>query len=67
MCTNVQPQICVQIGSGLRGKLLEHGVCRLHGGVGKGVVPLDVQRAHREIRITARIQSVSWTVDAQQT
>ena len=32
-----------------------------------GVVLLDVQRAHREIRITARIQLVSWTVDAQQT
>ena len=32
-----------------------------------GVVPLDVARAHRELRITALIQLANWTVDTQQT
>ena len=31
-----------------------------------GVVPLDVARAHRELRITALVRLVSWTVDTQQ-
>ena len=72
---------CVQIGPGLRGRLWDHSVaCVAHlllvgdpmfvdcTVVSRtGVVPLDVARAHRELRITALIQLVSWTVDTQQT
>ena len=68
VCTDVKPEICLRIGAGLRGRLWDHGVaCVTHLLLmgdprfvvctvvsPTGTVPLDEERAHRELRITAQ-------------